>query len=116
IDILLSVSPVRDQNGRIIAAAKVAHDITALKRTEAALREADQRKDEFLAILAHELRNPLAPISNSLHILRLSGELSPAMEQIRGVMGRQGDWKGCPVGDLLGDWRVHRAKYRVGRV
>src|SRR5262245_27319917 len=89
LNISLSVSPVRDQDGKIIAAAKVARDITPQKRAEAALREADRRKDEFLAILAHELRNPLAPISNALHILRLSGELSPAMEQIRGIMERQ---------------------------
>jgi PAS domain S-box-containing protein len=106
IDIMLSVSPVRDRNGRIIAAAKVAHDITALKRTEEALREADQRKDEFLAILAHELRNPLAPISNSLHILRLSGELSPAMEQIRGVMERQVNQLVRLVDDLLEASRI----------
>jgi PAS domain S-box-containing protein len=113
IDILLSVSPVRDQNGKIIAAAKVAHDITALKRTEAALREADQRKDEFLAILAHELRNPLAPISNSLHILRLSGELSPAMEQIRGIMERQINHLVRLVDDLLEASRIKHDKIEL---
>ncbi len=47
-------------------------DITDRKRAERELREADRRKDEFLAMLAHELRNPLAPIRNALHLIRLS--------------------------------------------
>src|SRR5687767_7401353 len=53
------------------------------------LRESDRRKDEFLATLAHELRNPLAPISNALQILRLSDDLTPEVEQVRGIMERQ---------------------------
>ena len=55
------------------AAILVAIDITDRKRAEEALREADRRKDEFLAMLAHELRNPLAPIRNALQILQLAG-------------------------------------------
>jgi len=54
--------PVRDDTGEIILWAGIHLDISDLKRKEAALREADRRKDEFLATLAHELRNPLAPI------------------------------------------------------
>ena len=61
-------------------------DITARKRAEEGLREADRRKDEFLATLAHELRNPLAPIRNSLAILQLAGGLGPAAERIREIM------------------------------
>jgi len=66
LDISLTVSPVRDDSGRVIGASKVARDISERKRSDAALREADRRKDEFLATLAHELRNPLAPIRHSL--------------------------------------------------
>ncbi|TMA25984.1 MAG: PAS domain S-box protein [Deltaproteobacteria bacterium] len=66
IDISVSISPVRDETGRVVGASKVARDIGARKRVEAALKEADRRKDEFLATLAHELRNPLAPIRTSL--------------------------------------------------
>src|SRR5205823_5350126 len=62
IDISPTVSPVRDSTGRIIGASKVARDITDRKRAEEALRRADRRKDEFIALLAHELRNPLAPL------------------------------------------------------
>lgn len=113
VDISLSVSPVRDRTGKIIAAAKVARDISAQKQAEEALREADRRKDEFLAILAHELRNPLAPISNSMHILRLSGELSPAMEQIRGVMERQVNQLVRLVDDLLEASRMKHDKLEL---
>jgi two-component system CheB/CheR fusion protein len=54
-------------------------DITELKQAEAALREADQRKDEFLATLAHELRNPLTPIANGLELARSASADSPAV-------------------------------------
>jgi signal transduction histidine kinase len=59
------------------------------EQTEQSLREADRRKDEFLAMLAHELRNPLAPISNSLHVLRLVGGTDPTLAGVRAMMERQ---------------------------
>src|SRR5688572_9787893 len=62
LDVSLTVSPIRDASGQVIGASKIARDITQRKRSDEALREADRRKDEFLATLAHELRNPLAPI------------------------------------------------------
>jgi PAS domain S-box-containing protein len=78
IDISLSVSPIRDEQGRIVGASKIARDITERKRMEAELREASRRKDEFIATLAHELRNPLAPLMSGLQILRM-----PQAESIR---------------------------------
>jgi PAS domain S-box-containing protein len=66
IAISLTVSPIRDPAGVIIGASKIARDISDRKRAEEALREADQRKDQFLALLAHELRNPLAAIRYAL--------------------------------------------------
>ena len=70
IDVSLTVSPIVDSQGQVVGASKIARDITERKRREEFLREEDRRKNEFLAMLAHELRNPLAPIRNSLEILR----------------------------------------------
>jgi signal transduction histidine kinase/CheY-like chemotaxis protein len=88
-------------------------DITDRKRAEEALKEADHRKDEFLATLAHELRNPLAPIRNSLHLLRLSGELSPSLEPVRDIMERQVDQMVRLVDDLLDVSRIASGKIEL---
>ena len=66
--------PIRDEQGKIVYWFGTCTDIEDVKRLEAALREADRRKNEFLATLAHELRNPLAPIRNGLQILRLTDD------------------------------------------
>src|SRR5262249_799730 len=66
-----------------------------------------------LATLAHELRNPLAPISNSLHILRLSGDLPPAAESVRQIMERQVNHLIRLVDDLLEVSRVTRGKIEL---
>lgn len=62
-------TPLRDATGRVVGGINMLVDITDSKRSEQALREADRRKDEFLAMLAHELRNPLAPIRNVSELL-----------------------------------------------
>ncbi len=67
---LTQALPVRDAQGSITSWVGTSTDIDDQKRQEAALREADRRKDEFLAVLSHELRNPLEPIRNALHLLR----------------------------------------------
>lgn len=66
-----------------------------------ALREANRRKSEFLATLAHELRNPLAPIRNALELLRLSGNKPAMLERVRGTMERQVDQMVHLINDLL---------------
>jgi len=122
IDISLSISPVRDSTDRIIGASKVARDITARKRSEAAvlalqdqLQEADKRKDEFLAILAHELRNPLAVIGNSLQLLRLDDGLSPTVDKVREVMEQQSNHLARLVDDLLDASRITRGSIELRR-
>jgi hypothetical protein len=67
LDVLLE--PLRDEAGAVSGVGIAAIDLTREREAEEALREADRRKNEFLAMLSHELRNPLAPISNSLHVL-----------------------------------------------
>jgi signal transduction histidine kinase/ActR/RegA family two-component response regulator len=85
------------------------------KRTAAAFQELDRRKDEFLAILAHELRNPLAPLSNSLEVLRLAESGSELMEQTRGVMERQVRQMVRLVDDLMDVSRITRGKIELRR-
>lgn len=79
------LAPLRDGDGRITHLIPSAMDITARRQAEAALREADRRKDEFLATLAHELRNPLAPIRTGLDLL-LRGHDDP---RVLAMMNRQ---------------------------
>jgi PAS domain S-box-containing protein len=77
------------------------------------VREADRRKDEFLAVLGHELRNPLAPISNALHILKQPGADGPLAEQAREVMERQVQHMARLVDDLLDVSRIVRGKVEL---
>jgi signal transduction histidine kinase len=83
------------------------------KRSEQALKEADRRKDEFLATLAHELRNPLAPLGSALEILRLTGPDSPALNRLRDIMDRQLKQMVRLVDDLLDVSRITRDKIEL---
>jgi CheY-like chemotaxis protein len=76
-------------------------DITARKQMEEALKEADRRKDEFLAMLAHELRNPLAPIRHAVQILRKLGPEEPRLHWARDLIDRQVNHLARLVDDLL---------------
>jgi signal transduction histidine kinase/ActR/RegA family two-component response regulator len=115
IDISLTVSPVRDSSNAIVGASKVARDITDRRQIEAALRDADRRKDEFLATLAHELRNPLAPIRNSLHILRVTSSTDHAVTRVREILERQVNHMVRLVDDLMDISRITRGKVELRR-
>lgn len=79
------------------------------------LHAADRRKDEFLAVLAHELRNPLAPLTNSMHILRLAQDLSPSVESLRDIMETQLQHLVRLVDDLLEVSRITCGKIELRR-
>ncbi len=81
-------------------------DITERKEMEQALRETDRRKDEFLATLAHELRNPLAPIFSALQLLQLQDRGDAGLERMHGVIERQARQLGRLVDDLLDVSRI----------
>jgi PAS domain S-box-containing protein len=115
IDISLTISPIRDASGRIIGASKVARDITARKRAEEALRETDRRKDEFIALLAHELRNPLAPLRNGLQVMRIAPDDAIAVSQARGMMERQLNHMVRLIDDLLDISRINRNNMELRR-
>jgi signal transduction histidine kinase len=85
----------------------------ARKRAEDALRQADRRKDEFLAVLGHELRNPLAPVRNALRLLRLQRGSDVEVERLAGVMDRQVDHLVRLVDDLLDVTRISRGKIEL---
>jgi PAS domain S-box-containing protein len=104
--------PVRDQQGKIVYWFGTCTDIEDVKRLEAALREADRRKNEFLATLAHELRNPLAPLRTGLQILRLANERA-AREQAREMMERQIGQLIRLVDDLLDISRISRDRLEL---
>ncbi len=90
-------------------------DVRERKQAENALREADRRKDEFLAMLAHELRNPLAPIRNALHVLKMEGALDAPLQRAADVMTRQVDHMVRLVDDLLDISRITRGKIVLRR-
>jgi PAS domain S-box-containing protein len=113
LDISLTISPIRTAEGEIIGASKVARDITARKQIEAALREGERRKDEFLATLAHELRNPLAPILNSLQVLRFGGVKDSTTKRIYSLMERQVNHIVRLVDDLLEVSRITNGKIEL---
>jgi PAS domain S-box-containing protein len=104
----------RDASGRAIEMRGISIDISRIKQVEDELREADQRKNEFLATLAHELRNPLAPIRNGLEILRLrqSGDIA---ERARSMMDRQLQQMVRLIDDLLEVSRITRGKIQLNR-
>ena len=88
-------------------------DITDRKHAEEALRDADRRKDEFLATLAHELRNPLAPLRFGLEALRLSDGERDEQERIHAMMERQVDHMVRLVDDLLEVSRITSGKIEL---
>jgi PAS domain S-box-containing protein len=113
LDISLTISPVRDTSGRIVGASKIARDITEDKRVHEELRLADRRKSEFLAMLAHELRNPLAPIQNTVEILARIGGEDGDLAPLAGVLQRQVNHMIRLVDDLLDVSRISSGKIKV---
>jgi PAS domain S-box-containing protein len=106
---------VLDAHGRLVRQVGCSIDITALKAAEDHLKDADRRKDEFLATLAHELRNPLAPISNAVHFLKMKAPPEPAAAWGLGVIERQAHNMARLLDDLLDVSRIARNKLVLRR-
>lgn len=105
--------PVFGENGEVEAVAGTTRDITDRQEMEAALRETDRRKDEFLATLAHELRNPLAPIRSGLEIIRRIGSDKEKYEETLSIIERQTKQIIHLVDDLLDISRITRGKINL---
>ncbi len=110
---LSRAEPLRNTNGDIVRWFGTNTDITERLEMENALREADHRKDEFLATLAHELRNPIAPISNALQVWPLVEDDREEVEKLRAIMERQIQQMTRLVDDLLDVSRITRGKIRL---
>ena len=114
----ISLSPLPTEEG--VLAASIIRDITAHRKLEEDLRQgkrdleqAQRHKDEFLATLAHELRNPLAPIRNAVECLGMAGLTQPDLEEARDVIARQLSQMVRLVDDLLDVSRIGRNKLEL---
>lgn len=118
LDLEVVLSPVKNASGQVMGVSTVARDITRRKAAEDVLRESDRRKDEFLAMLAHELRNPLAPVRHTLQTMGLSAGQTETMSVAIALMNRQVNQLVRLVDDLLDVSRINQGKItlRVGRL
>ncbi|HUG93898.1 MAG TPA: ATP-binding protein [Planctomycetaceae bacterium] len=107
---LAHANPIRDEYGHLLGAVNVLVDITDRKRAEQALREADRSKDDFLALLGHELRNPLAAIVNGVSMLRRMPAGDDRQQRIHELLDRQARHMQRLVDDLLDLSRISRGK------
>jgi signal transduction histidine kinase/CheY-like chemotaxis protein len=121
IDVSVTISVIKDPSGRIIAASKIARDISDRKKVERELQEAKElaeaasrAKDEFLSALSHELRTPLTPVLAAISFIENDPHLSP--DEIRGHVGmirRNIENEARLVDDLLDLTRISRGKVKL---
>jgi signal transduction histidine kinase len=102
-----------DATGNATAIIGVVMDVTAQHDVQAALRENDRRKDEFLATLAHELRNPLAPIRYAVEVMGRLAPLPAPVERVRGILDSQSRQLSRLVDDLLEVSRITQGKVQL---
>ncbi|HYE80277.1 MAG TPA: ATP-binding protein, partial [bacterium] len=111
--VLAHANPLFDDSGQLTGAVNVLVDISDRKAAENALRESDRRKNEFLAMLAHELRNPLAPIANAVELIRIAGSDPAMVEEARALIDRQLQQMVRLVDDLMDVSRISRNKLEL---
>ena len=103
-------TPLFDEAGRLIGGINMLLDITDRKQADEAAQEANRRKDEFLALLSHELRNPLAPIRTGIELIRISGDSPQSVRRVRSMMERQVSQMTRLIDDLLDVSRIASGK------
>jgi PAS domain S-box-containing protein len=112
---MMSARPTYDATGRFAGALDLFTDITERRRAEQALIAADRSKDEFLAVLGHELRNPLAPILTAVSLLEHKGPRAPELVKLRATITRQTMQLSRLVDDLLDVGRIVQGKLHLDR-
>ncbi len=115
VHLLGNATPLRDPDGGGAGAVGAFVDVTRLKDAEDRLREADRRKDEFLAVLSHELRNPLMPIRTSLYLLARAPAGSEQTQRALAVIDRQTGHLARLIDDLLDVQRITSGKLALRR-
>jgi signal transduction histidine kinase len=113
--VLTHANPIRSGSGKVLGGVNVLVDITAHKNAEDTLRRADRARNEFLAILAHELRNPLAPIQNAVGILQLDGGLGPQSQWALSAVDRQMRQMTRVIEDLVDIARISSNRLELRR-
>lgn len=108
--------PIRDEQGNIVSWAGINLDLSRLKQAQDALREADRRKDEFLATLAHELRNPLAPIRYALAVNKEPGRTAAQQREAEAIVDRQVEHMSRLLEDLLDVSRITHGALELRKV
>lgn len=108
-----AVLVMKDRAGRPYGLATISRNIAERKRAEESLREADRLKDEFLAMLAHELRNPLAPLRNALHVMKQPAASAAMLQQLRDMAERQVQHMAKLLDDLLDVSRISRGRIEL---
>jgi PAS domain S-box-containing protein len=120
IDVSVTISPIRNANGVIVGASKIARDISIQKRIQKELEEAknaadaaNRAKDHFLSVLSHELRTPLTPVLGSLSYLERQPGLSDELRSELGMLRRNVQTEARLVDDLLDLTRISRGKMKL---
>jgi PAS domain S-box-containing protein len=113
--LMVSAAPLFNAESEPLGCVITMVDITGLKAAEVALKEADRRKDEFLAVLSHELRNPLAPVRNAVGILKLRSPDQPELRWAREIIERQVHQMTRLIDDLLDVSRITQDRLELRR-
>ena len=120
IDISVTISPVRDRNGQIVAASKIARDVSLQKRFQSELQkakeeaeQANRSKDQFLSVLSHELRTPLTPVLAEMSFLEEMSDLPEPIRNTISMIRRNVETEARLVDDLLDLTRISRGKLKL---
>jgi len=108
------ITPIHDRDGRLLGFAKITRDLTTRRKVEA-LQRNERQMNEFLAMLAHELRNPLSPIQSALDVMQLKPDDAETARWANGIIARQTRQLSRLVDDLLDVSRITRGKISLKR-
>ncbi|MBI3947423.1 MAG: PAS domain-containing protein [Armatimonadetes bacterium] len=111
----VSAAPLRDAEGRVFGAVVAAADVSDRVRIEHELSEASETKDRFVAVVSHELRNPLTPLMAGIEVLRRSAENPERVRSVADIMDRNVKLQARLVNDLLDISRIARGKLELRR-